>query len=213
MLELATRARAAISAGTLLEPASDNARTRVQAMQQLGRNHPLTLTVQRELQAALLSRAQVAMRAGQFDPALTWLNAAAEYGNSADLVAARKQFQTGTDVAKERSNTSTATGEAPKATPVVAESAPDFVRAKPVAPLSAVYPERALQTGQQGYVIVEFTLNVKGQASDAKVIESNPPSVFDSSALLAVKRGRFDTTPLGASGTSRRARLRISFKK
>ncbi len=55
-----------------------------------------------------------------------------------------------------------------------AASAPDFVRAKPLTPLEVAYPQRALDAGQQGYVIVEFTLDANGHASDPKVIESQP---------------------------------------
>ena len=78
--------------------------------------------------------------------------------------------------------------------------------------MTAAYPDSALRDGIKGYVIVEFTLNAKGQASDPKIIEASPPRVFDSAALVAVRRSRFDTAELGATGKPRRARLRISFK-
>ena len=211
--DLAARARAAISAGTLLEPAGDNARTRVQLMQQLGRTQPLTLAVQRELQTALLGRAQSALRNSQFDLAQQLLGAAADYGNNAEVASARNQLQTDSDASRERAAAAANAARDTPATPVVMESTPEFVHAKPVSPLSASYPQHALDVGQQGYVIVEFTLNVKGQASDAKAVESVPPGVFDSAAIQAVKRGRYDTTPLGESGKPRRARLRITFKK
>ncbi len=51
LADLATRVRAAITSGALLEPAADSARTRFAAMQQVNRTHPLTVGVQHELQA------------------------------------------------------------------------------------------------------------------------------------------------------------------
>ncbi|HEV7432054.1 MAG TPA: energy transducer TonB, partial [Steroidobacteraceae bacterium] len=82
----------------------------------------------------------------------------------------------------------------------------------PVAPLDVSYPQRAFDADQQGYVVVEFTLDAKGRASDAKAIESSPARVFDDAALQAVKHGRFDASALGDSGAPRRARIRIAFK-
>ena len=210
--EIAVRARAAITSGALLEPAADNARTRVQAMQQLNRSHPLTVAVQRELQGALLARAQTAERAAQFEPAQQLLNAAAEYGNSTELASARRQLQSDVDAAQERTAVAAAARTPQVPAGAATEPQAEFVHARPVAPLNALYPQRALDAGQQGFVIVEFTLNVKGRASDPKVVESSPPAVFDAAALLAVKRGRYDTSGLGASGNPRRARLRITFR-
>ena len=86
------------------------------------------------------------------------------------------------------------------------------MRAKPVSPLDVAYPQRAFEARQEGYVIVEFTLDAKGHASSPKVIESNPVNLFDDAAIQAVRRGHFDTSELGESGASQRARLRIAFK-
>jgi protein TonB len=149
-----------------------------------------------------------ASRAGQYEQAQQLLNAAATLGNSPELGAARKQLQSDIEASRAR--------PAPAAVPpppvAAAPAVPDFVRAKPVAPLDVTYPQSAFDAGQQGYVIVEFTLDSKGHTSDSKIVESNPARVFDDAALQAVRHGRFDTSELGASGASRRARLRIAFK-
>ena len=222
--DLAGRVRAAIGSGALLEPAGDNARTRLQAMLQLNRNHPLTLTVQHELQLALLAHAQSAAHTGQFEVAQRQLNSAAELGNNAELANARKQVQSDVDAARERTTAPKDLAAVPVATAGDAGSSaagnnasagtaePGFIAAKPATPLQATYPEQAALAHQQGYAIVEFTLDVKGHASDPKVVQSNPSSVFDSAAIQAVRRGRYDTTALGESGKSRRARIKISFK-
>lgn len=210
--DLAARARATINAGALLEPAADNARSRVEAMQKLNRTHPLTLALQRELQTALLARAQAATRSSQFELAQQLLSAAGELGSSADLASARKLLQSESDAAQARAVAATTAATEPAKPVETAAAAPDFIRARPVAPLSAAFPQRALDAGQHGYVIVEFTLDAKGRASELKVVEASLPGVFDASAMQAVKSGRYDTAALGASGQPRRARLRVAFK-
>jgi TonB family protein len=211
LTELANRAHVLIKAGALLEPATDSAQSAVLSMQQLNRTNPLTLSTEHDLQAALLERTQTASRAGHFELAEQLLNAAAILGNGPELAAARTQLQN--DVESTRAHAAAAA--AAVTPPPVAEStpaAPDFVRAKPMVPLNVTYPQRAFDAGQQGYVIVEFTLDAKGRASDGKVIESNPSRVFDDAALQAVTHGRFDASALGAAGVAQRARIRIAFQ-
>lgn len=208
LTELAYHAHALIKAGALLEPSADSAQAAVLSMQQLNRTNPLTLSTERDLQAALLERTQTAARAGHFDQAELFLNAAAILGNSAELAAARTQLQNEFEASRAPAAVAAVTPPPVAAAPAV----PDFVRAKPVGPLNVTYPQRAFDAGQQGYVIVEFTLDAKGRANDAKVIESNPARVFDDAALQAVRRGRFDASVLGAAGIAQRARIRIAFQ-
>lgn len=215
LTELAARTRAAINTGALLEPAGDNARTRLAAMQQLNRNLSLTAAVQHELMTALIARAQNAGRAGQFELAQQYLNAAGDYGSSNELASARKQLQGEVDAARERAAAPTAPArdaQQPVTTAAAAAPQAPYIAAKPLTALRVDYPPRALSDGKTGYVIVEFTLNAKGRASDAQVVESSPPAVFDNAALEAVKRGRFDTRALGPAGQPQRARLRITFR-
>ena len=216
LAELAARTRAAISAGTLLEPPADNARTRLAAMQQLNRNLALTATVQHELMNALIARAQAAGHAGQFDVALEYLNAAAEYGSTNDLASARRQVQGEIEAARDRTAVAAppAREVAQPVTTLAPQSAPaqaEYVAARPTAPLDVLYPQHALDTRQSGYVIIEFLLNTRGGASDLRVVEASPPGIFENAALAAVRRGRFDASALTA-GQPRRARLRLTFK-
>lgn len=208
--DLASHARALIKAGALLEPATDNAQATVVSMQQLNRSDPLTLSTVHDLQTALIERTLTASRSAQFDVAQQLLNAAAILGNGPELAAARAQVQKEIEAARGRA-AAAAVPSAP-APIAAAPTVPDFVRAKPLAQLDVAYPQRAFDAGQHGYVIVEFTLDVKGRASDPKVIESKPAKVFDEAALQAVRHGRFDTGELGESGMPRRARLRIVFQ-
>ncbi|HLQ11935.1 MAG TPA: energy transducer TonB [Steroidobacteraceae bacterium] len=208
---LGARARTAISAGALLEPAGENGRELAQALVQLNPKSPLTLSVQHELQLALLARAQSASHATQFELAQQLLGAAADYGSSNELASARRQLQSDIDAARERTAAATAAAAAPPAVRTGAAVEPEFLAAKPVKPLSAAYPPQALQSGKAGYVVVEFLLDGKGRANKAKVVESSPPGIFDGAALAAVSGGRYDTSALG-DDKAKRSRIRISFK-
>jgi TonB family protein len=212
LTELANHARALIRSGALLEPANDSAQAAVLSMQQLNRSSPLTLNTERELQTALIERTLAASRAGQYDVAQQLLNSAAILGNSAELSAARTQLQHQIEAPRTSAVAAIATAPAPAAAAAAGGAAPEFVRAKPLNPLEVDYPEAAFEAGQQGYVVVEFTLDAKGHASNARIVDSDPATIFDNAALLAVKRGRFVTTELGESGAPQRARIRIAFK-
>lgn len=207
--------RAAINAGNLLEPASNNARTRLLAMRQQSRNHPATVAAQRDLQEALVTRAREAHRAGQNDNAQRLLTSAAEFGTSAEITELRRQLQSEAEqVAAARTATEAPPAAAPTAvvtTPPVTE-APGFITAKPLRPLNVTYPSRAFTAGTQGFVIVEFLLHPDGTATDVKVAEASPANVFDRAATEAVGRGRYEVTVLGDSKQPRRARLRVTFR-
>ena len=213
LAEMAQRVHGSIAAGTLLNPDADSAQSRLQAMQQLDRNDPLTLAAQRELQAALLARARTASRAGQFDQAQQWLNNAADLGNNAELAAARKQLQDDTQAAQSRVAAAAAAARQAQQQAAPADNpANDFIHAKPLKPISAPYPQQALDAGIKGYVIVEFMLSPKGKALDPHVVEADPTKTFDAAAVQAVRSGHYDTSALADPAKPQRARIRISFK-
>jgi len=131
------------------------------------------------------------------------LNALAERAHSQQEAAAARAAAAPTPMAT------------PEPAPTPAAQAPaqeQYVAARSLAPLAVSYPQRALEAGQQGYVIVEFMLAADGHAGNARVVESSPPAIFDAAALQAVRRGRFDTSALGNPARPRLARLRISFR-
>ncbi len=62
----------------------------------------------------------------------------------------------------------------------------------PLVRVDPEYPPRARQRGIEGYVVIEFTIGKAGTVQDPKVIAASPPSVFDRSALRAVRRWRYN---------------------
>ena len=213
LADMAARVHAAIVAGALLNPEPDSAQSRLQAMQQAARTDPQTVSAQHELQAALLARVRTASAAGQAAQAQQLLASAAEFGNSAELGAARKQVADDALAAQNRAAAAASTArQAQQQADAPDTAAADFIRAKPLKALSAAYPEQAYNAHIHGYVIVEFLLSPKGKAVDAHVVEADPVKTFDAAALEAVRSGRYDTSALADPSTAQRARIRISFK-
>lgn len=82
---------------------------------------------------------------------------------------------------------------------------PATVSASDLRPISTPpprYPREALRAGDSGEVQIEFTVGTDGSVTNARVVRSNPPRVFDREAVSAVKRWRFE--PIAAPVTSRR---------
>jgi TonB family protein len=184
LVALARRVHVAVTAGALQGPAPDSAEALVQEMQQIDPAHALTGGAQQELQNALAERAHAQQAA-----------VAARAAAAAAPVATPQPA-------------ATPAAQAPAAAPAQEQ----YVAARSLTPLAVSYPQRALEAGQQGYVIVEFMLAADGRAGNPRVVESSPPQIFDAAALQAVRRGRFDTNALGNPARPRLARLRISFR-
>ena len=64
--------------------------------------------------------------------------------------------------------------------------------AVPLVRVEPQYPPRAEQRGIEGWVEVGYTIASSGTVKDAWVIRSSPPSIFDRSALSAVKKWKFN---------------------
>jgi len=73
------------------------------------------------------------------------------------------------------------------------------------------YPPSALMREQEGYVEVLFDVELDGSVSNASVIESKPPRIFDRAATSAVSRWRFQPVVREGVPTKVRARVRVEF--
>lgn len=70
-------------------------------------------------------------------------------------------------------------------------TAPADSDATPILQVSPIYPSRAAQRGIEGWVLVEFTITPTGAVADPLVIDSYPSSIFNRSALRAIKRWKY----------------------
>jgi len=94
------------------------------------------------------------------------------------------------------------TAPPPDPTPTPAAPAPSSNALRAISTPSPRYPAAAARAGQSGTVQVEFTVASDGSVSSARVVDANPPRVFDRDALAAVKKWRFE--PVGSPVTTRR---------
>ena len=61
----------------------------------------------------------------------------------------------------------------------------------PIVKVQPIYPRRAQSRGIEGYVIVEFTVTKTGTTKDIRVVESDPPGIFDKASLAAAAKFKY----------------------
>ncbi len=61
----------------------------------------------------------------------------------------------------------------------------------PLVRIPPLYPPRALQLKKEGFVTMRFTINTDGTVRDIKVVQSEPPKLFESAAISALKKWKF----------------------
>jgi protein TonB len=64
--------------------------------------------------------------------------------------------------------------------------------AVPMVRVPPQYPERALQRGIEGRVLVEFTISKSGSVKDAKVIAAEPSNIFNKAAIKAIMQWKYN---------------------
>lgn len=68
---------------------------------------------------------------------------------------------------------------------------PADAEAIPLFRMAPQYPERAASRGIEGYVIMEFTITETGGVTNIKVVEANPPGMFDRAAIRAMEKWKY----------------------
>lgn len=74
----------------------------------------------------------------------------------------------------------------------------------------ALYPPLARVAGVEGFAVVEFGIRRNGETTDPVVVDSEPPYVFEGSALRAVRSWRYRTRR--AADPDERHMIRIVFR-
>ncbi|HRQ66109.1 MAG TPA: TonB family protein [Xanthomonadaceae bacterium] len=73
------------------------------------------------------------------------------------------------------------------------------------------YPVEAALRGIQGWVEVEFTVRIDGSTGDILIKSADPPRVFNSAAIAAVQRWRFQAPTVDGTPQPIRTQQRITF--
>lgn len=81
----------------------------------------------------------------------------------------------------------------------------------PMVVIRPMYPREAAMTGTEGWVKVEFTITEAGTVKDPRVIEANPPHVFNREAIRAILKWKFKPRVVEGVAVERRATQVIDF--
>ena len=82
----------------------------------------------------------------------------------------------------------------------------------PLSRLPPQYPYRAAQRGIEGWVRVAFDVTETGSVEHVKIIDSEPPGVFDKAAIRAVSRWRFKPRMVNGKAVAGKATQVVDFK-
>jgi periplasmic protein TonB len=81
----------------------------------------------------------------------------------------------------------------------------------PVVVIRPMYPREAAMSGTEGWVKVEFTITEAGTVKDPRVIDANPPRVFNREAIRAILKWKFKPRVVEGVAVERRATQVIDF--
>ncbi len=82
----------------------------------------------------------------------------------------------------------------------------------PLVRIAPLYPSRAARLKIEGWVKMEVLIDNLGSVKEVKVLESHPSSIFNRSAIKAMKRWRFRPKVVNGVAVSRTAEQQINFK-
>jgi len=82
----------------------------------------------------------------------------------------------------------------------------------PISTIRPRYPATALRNNQEGWVDVQYTVNVDGSVSNIQVISAEPRHVFDNAAIDALRRAKFSPAMREGTATASQQQKRIEFK-
>ncbi len=82
----------------------------------------------------------------------------------------------------------------------------------PTLRIPPVYPARALRSGIEGVVTVEFTIAVDGSVKDPVIVKAKPPKIFDKSVLKSISKWKFNPDIVDGKPVEKRARQDVKFK-
>jgi protein TonB len=83
----------------------------------------------------------------------------------------------------------------------------------PVVRVNPQYPIRAAERGIEGWVELKFTITASGTVKDPVVIAAKPARVFDSEALRAISKWRYNPKIVGGKPVERTGmKVRLRFR-
>jgi protein TonB len=81
----------------------------------------------------------------------------------------------------------------------------------PVVVIRPMYPREAAIAGIEGWVKVEFTITETGTVKDPRIVEADPPRIFNREAIRAILKWKFKPRVVSGVAVERRATQVIDF--
>jgi len=75
-----------------------------------------------------------------------------------------------------------------------------------------LYPRQAQRRGIQGWVDVEFIVNISGRVETVTIIQAEPPGIYEQSVIRAVSSWRFSPGTVSGKPVNIRIRQRLQFR-
>ncbi|HEX5048623.1 MAG TPA: energy transducer TonB [Gammaproteobacteria bacterium] len=187
-------ARQRLASGALIAPAGASALDQLLALEAEAADSAEAGSLWAELTQALTSSATAALGRGDPDGAEPWIAALARSGRDpAAADALRRQLDT------MRLRRQYLTDWAP---------AGELNLLKPATP---VYPRAEQLSGLEGWVELEFVVDVNGKPREIRTVDSQPAGHFERAALAAVAQYQYEPFARGGEVFERLVRLRIRF--
>ena len=82
----------------------------------------------------------------------------------------------------------------------------------PIVRINPIYPREAAINGTEGWVKLEFTITETGTVKSPKVIDSQPPRIFNREAIRAILKWKFKPRVVDGAAVERQATQTIDFK-
>jgi periplasmic protein TonB len=82
----------------------------------------------------------------------------------------------------------------------------------PIRQIKPMYPAKARRRNIEGWVKIGFVITSEGRVTDAHLIDSQPPHVFDNAALKAISRWKFKPQLIAGIPQQRSAEQKMVFK-
>lgn len=102
------------------------------------------------------------------------------------------------------------------APPEPAQTKPDtsgiLTDVQPTKKIPPQYPPRALRSGIEGSVTVEFTITKDGTVKDPEIVDADPANIFEDAVLRSIQRWKFEKQRVDGQIVERRARQVVRFK-
>ena len=185
-----------IESGKLTQPTGDSAVYYLSKVRSNAPNHPGLRAAVNQLTSRLADSARHSVAARDYDAAAGTMAMLADLGADSDVVRGLAG-----DIAFERRQSELLGSPAALSEfRVVERFAPE-------------YPPKALERSIEGWVDLQFVVDVDGSTRDLKILEAKPPQVFDKSVIEAFSRARFQPYRVDGRAYRRVVKTRVTFKR